>query len=214
MSVKENLNEILEETKNYNPTIVAVTKYYDEKKMMEAYDAGLRNFAESRALEAVEKIGKIDDTAKSQSIYHFIGHLQTNKVKHVVGVFHYIHSIDSLKIAKAVDQRASELGIIQKIFLQVNNAGEAQKFGISPNELENLIEEVRCMKSLELVGLMNIAPLTDDVAELHRLFSNMRELKEKYNLKELSMGMSHDYKIALEEGATMIRLGRILFKDN
>ena len=214
MSVKENLNEILEETKNYNPTIVAVTKYYDEKKMMEAYDAGLRNFAESRALEAVEKIGKIDDTAKSQSIYHFIGHLQTNKVKHVVGVFHYIHSIDSLKIAKAVDQRASELGIIQKIFLQVNNAGEAQKFGISPNELENLIEEVRCMKSLELVGLMNIAPLTDDVAELHRLFSNMRELKEKYNLKELSMGMSHDFKIALEEGATMIRLGRILFKDN
>lgn len=214
MSVKENLNEILEETKNYNPTIVAVTKYYDEKKMMEAYDAGLRNFAESRALEAVEKIGKIDDTAKSQSIYHFIGHLQTNKVKHVVGVFHYIHSIDSLKIAKAVDQRASELGIIQKIFLQVNNADEVQKFGISPNELENLIEEVRCMKSLDLVGLMNIAPLTDDIQELHRLFKQMKALQEEYQLKELSMGMSHDYKIALEEGATMIRLGRILFKDN
>ena len=214
MTVKENLKEVLKEAEKYNPTIIAVTKYYNEDKMIEAFNAGLRNFAESRAVESIEKINKIDDTIKSQSIYHFIGHLQTNKVKYVVGFFDYIHSVDSLKVAQCIDHEAKKQGIIQKIFLQVNNANEPQKFGISPNDLENLIEEVKKMDSVELVGLMNIAPLTDDVAELHRLFSNMRELKEKYNLKELSMGMSHDYKIALEEGATMIRLGRILFKDN
>ena len=214
MTVKENLKEVLKTAEKYNPTIIAVTKYYNEDKMIEAYEAGLRNFAESRAVESIEKINNIDDTIKSQSIYHFIGHLQTNKVKYVVGFFDYIHSVDSLKVAQCIDQEAKKQGIIQKILLQVNNANEPQKFGICPNDLENLINEVKKLTSVELVGLMNIAPLIDDTTELHRLFFNMRELKEKYNLKELSMGMSHDYKIALEEGATMIRLGRILFKDN
>jgi len=171
----------------------------------------LRDFAESRALEAIEKINNIDDTDKTQSVYHFIGHLQTNKVKHVVGFFDYIHSVDSLKIAQCIDLEAQKRGIVQKILVQVNNALEPQKFGIYPNDLENLIEEVKKMKSVELVGLMNIAPLIDDENELRRLFLEMKELKEKYNLKELSMGMSQDYKLALECGATMIRLGRILF---
>ena len=214
MSVKNNLNNILKETENYKPTIIAVTKYYDKDKMIEAFNAGLRDFAESRALEAIEKINNIDDTLKSQSIYHFIGHLQTNKVKHVVGFFDYIHSVDSLKIAKCINQEAKNKGIVQKIFLQVNNAQEPQKYGIYPNELENLIEEVKKLESIELIGLMNIAPLTNDENELQRLFQEMKELKEKYNLKELSMGMSHDYKIALKNGATMIRLGRILFENN
>ena len=163
--------------------------------------------------DAIAKIGKIDDTIKSQSVYHFIGHLQTNKVKHVVGVFDYIHSIDSLKLAQCVDNEANKKGIVQKILIQVNNAKEPQKYGIEPCNLENLINSISCMKNLELAGLMNIAPYTDDTNELDRLFSNMRNLKEKYNLKELSMGMSHDYKIALENGATMIRLGRILFEN-
>lgn len=214
MSVKKNLEKILKDTQNYNPTIIAVTKYYGINKMIEAFDAGLRNFGESKALEAVEKINKIDDTTMSQSIYHFIGHLQTNKVKYVVGNFEYIHSVDSLKLAKCIDLEANKSGIKQKILIQVNNALEPQKFGVAPCELENLISEISQLKSLELVGLMNIAPLIDDEAQLHKLFKNMRELKEKFNLSELSMGMSHDYKIALEEGATMIRLGRILFENN
>lgn len=211
MAVKENLDRILKETQGYNPTIIAVTKYYDVNKMIEAFDAGLRNFAESKAQDGVEKINKIDDTTKSQSIYHFIGHLQTNKVKYVVGNFDYIHSIDSLKIAQHVDQEANKKGIIQKILIQVNNAKEMQKFGIVPEQLENLIEEVKKLKSVKLEGLMNIAPFTDDKQELQKLFSQMKDLQMKYNLKELSMGMSHDYKIALECGATMIRLGKILF---
>lgn len=211
MTVKSNLEFILKEIENYNPTLIAVTKYYDSDKMIEAFDAGIRNFAESRALDALEKINKIDDTTRSQSVYHFIGHLQTNKVKHVVGNFEYIHSLDSLKLAKCIDEEASKLKIRQKVLIQVNNADESQKFGIPKSELENLIEEVSKMKSLDLVGLMNIAPLTDDYKELQRLFLEMRKLTDLYQLKELSMGMSHDYKIALECGATMIRLGRILF---
>jgi len=211
MAVKQQLEVILEEIKNYNPRIIAVTKYYDEKRMIEAFQSGLRDFGESRVLDCIEKINKIDDTTRTQSIYHFIGHLQTNKVKHVVGNFEYIHSIDSLKLAKCVDDEAFRLGIKQKILIQVNNADESQKFGIAKLQLENLIEEVSKMKSLDLVGLMNIAPLTDDYKELQRLFLEMRKLTDFYHLKELSMGMSHDYKIALECGATMIRLGRILF---
>lgn len=211
MTVKAQLEKILKEVENYNPRIIAVTKYYDKEKMIEAFDAGLRDFAESRALDAIEKINKIDDTTRSQSIYHFIGHLQTNKVKHVVGNFEYIHSVDSLKLAKCIDLEASKQGIKQKILIQVNNAAETQKFGVPTLQLENLIDEVSKLKSLDLVGLMNIAPLTNDENELQRLFSEMRKLTDEFNLKELSMGMSHDYKIALENGATMIRLGRILF---
>ena len=211
MTVKQRYELILKEVEKYNPRIIAVTKYYGIEKMIEAFEAGLRDFAESRAIEAVEKINKIDDMTRAQSVYHFIGHLQTNKVKHVVGNFEYIHSVDSLKLAKCIDEEASKKGIRQKILIQVNNALEAQKFGIDQLQLENLINEVSEMKSLDLVGLMNIAPLTDDTDELHRLFSQMRKLTDEYQLKELSMGMSHDYKIALENGATMIRLGRILF---
>ena len=211
MTVKENLELILKEIEGYNPKIIAVTKYYDETKMIEAYNAGLRDFAESRALDAIEKINKIDDTTRAQSIYHFIGHLQTNKVKHVVGNFKYIQSVDSLKLAKCIDLEANSKGIKQKILIQVNNAQEMQKFGIEPLQLENLINEISELKSLDLVGLMNIAPLTNDFHELQKLFTQMRKLTDEFQLKELSMGMSHDYKIALECGATMIRLGRILF---
>ena len=213
MTVKENLNRILKDIENYHPTLIAVTKYYNIDKMIEAFDAGLRNFGESRAIESIEKINNIDDTTRNQSVYHFIGHLQTNKVKYVVGNFEYIHSVDSLKLAQCIDCEAKQKGIIQKILIQVNNAGEAQKFGVSPNELDNLIEKVAELKSLELKGFMNIAPLNAQGDELKRLFGEMRELKEKYGLKELSMGMSNDYKIALEAGATMIRLGRILFEN-
>jgi pyridoxal phosphate enzyme (YggS family) len=211
MSIKQQLEFILEDIKNYDPRIIAVTKYYNEEKMIEAFNVGLRDFGESRAFEALEKINKIDDTTRAQSIYHFIGHLQTNKVKHVVGNFEFIHSVDSLNLAKCIDEVAKQKGIKQKILIQVNNADEPQKFGIEKSQLENLIEEVSNLKSLELVGLMNIAPLTNDHKELQRLFLEMRKLTDEFQLKELSMGMSHDYKIALECGATMIRLGRILF---
>ncbi len=214
MTVAENLEKISKGISEYNPRIIAVTKYCTKEKMIEAYEAGLRDFAENKAQDALKKINNLDDTMKVQSVYHFIGHLQTNKVKYVVGNFEYIHSVDSLKLAQCINDEALKKGIVQKILIQVNNAFEKQKFGIAPSQLKNLIEEVSLLKSVELAGLMNIAPLSDDRSEISRLFSQMNALKEEYKLKELSMGMSRDYKIALENGATMIRLGRILFENN
>lgn len=213
-AVSKNLNRILKIINGREVRIVAVTKYYDSSKIKEAYCAGLRDFAESRALEAVEKISKLDDEIKSKSTYHFIGHLQTNKVKYVVGNFDYIQSVDSLKVAEQIAKYAQEKNIVQKILIQVNNADEESKFGIAPSQLDELIEEISKLSSISIKGLMNIAPLIDDEKELRKLFSQMRHLKEKYSLKELSMGMSNDYKIALDEGATMIRLGRKLFENS
>ncbi len=213
-TVSKNLDCILKIVDGRDVRIVAVTKYYDSSKIEEAYKAGLRDFAESRALEAVEKINKLDDEIKSNSTYHFIGHLQTNKVKHVVGNFDYIQSVDSLKVAQEIAKHAAEKNIVQKILIQVNNANEESKFGIALSQLDKLIEQIDSMNSLKLEGLMNIAPIYADEKELRRLFSQMRELKEKYKLKELSMGMSNDFKIALDEGATIIRLGRILFENS
>ena len=213
-TVAKNLEKILTEIGNRDIRIVAVSKYYDYQRIEEAFRAGLRNFAESRAIEAVEKIGKLEDKIRQDSTYHFIGHLQTNKVKYVVGNFDYIQSVDSLKIAEQIAKYAQEKNIVQKILIQVNNADEESKFGIAPSQLDELIEEISKLSSISIEGLMNIAPLIDDEKELRKLFSQMRHLKEKYSLKELSMGMSNDYKIALDEGATMIRLGRKLFENS
>ena len=131
-----------------------------------------------------------------------------------MGNFEYIHSVDSLKVAREIAKYAAEKNIVQKILIQVNNASEESKFGIAPSQLDSLIKEISEFNSLKIEGLMNIAPLLNDGKELGRLFSQMRELKERYGFRELSMGMSNDFKIALDEGATMIRLGRILFENS
>jgi hypothetical protein len=115
-------------------------------------------------------------------------------------------------LALEISKEAQKKDVVQKILLQVNNANEQGKFGIAPSQLNNFLNEVQAYKNLEVVGLMNIAPLTEDRQMLKKLFHNMYELKEEFHLKELSMGMSSDFQIALEEGATMIRLGRIIFE--
>lgn len=210
--IKENLLKIEEVTGKYNSKIVAVSKYYTVEKMIEAYEIGIRDFGESRLPEAVQKINSLDEEIRSNCDYHLIGHLQTNKIKWAVGFFNLIHSIDSKKLASEISKRASELGIKQKILIQVNNSGEEQKYGIAPSQLEDMIGYVSDLENIELTGLMNVAPYTDDEQLLRKLFSEMYKLKEEYNLKELSMGMSNDYKIALDCGATIVRLGRILFE--
>ena len=210
--IKENLLNIKNLTDRYNAKIVAVSKYYGTDKMVEAYEAGIRDFGESRLPEAVKKINNLDDKINSDCSYHLIGHMQTNKVKWAVGFFNLIHSVDSLRLANEISKKAVELGIKQKILIQVNNANEEQKFGIAPSQLENMINEVSKLDGIELIGLMNIGPLTDDVKLIDKLFNEMYKLKETYHLAELSMGMSHDFKIALENGATIVRLGRILFE--
>lgn len=200
----------------YNPKIVAVTKYSDESLILEYYEAGLRDFGENRVQVALEKMHKLPEEVRKNSRFHLIGHLQTNKVKDAVGNFHMIHSVDSLKLAKAISKEAEKKGLEQKILLQVNNAHEEQKFGFDTDELLNCMDELLSLPSLKIEGLMNIAPLSQDEDYLRNLFKNIKTLKDKIELdykvkmNELSMGMSNDYRIAAEEGSTIIRLGRIL----
>lgn len=216
-TVKKNLSQIQEEIVPYKPNIIAVTKYFGQDAIIAAYEAGLRNFGESRAVEAIEKLNQLPDSVRNNSAFHFIGHLQTNKVRKVVEHFDYIHSIDSVKLAKAVANAALEIGKVQNVLLQLNNADEVQKFGFSKEELMESFEEIFKMDGLNVTGLMNMAPLGASDGELERLFLDVaatRDLLEKrFNCKlpEISMGMSQDYVIAARCGATMLRIGRKLF---
>ena len=214
--VRANLLQIQEDIAPYKPNIIAVTKYFDENAMVEAYNAGMRDFAESRAIEAVEKINNLPTEIRNNSNFHFIGHLQTNKVKKVVQNFDYIHSVDSLKLAKAISDEAQAIGKIQKILLQVNNANEEQKFGFSKEDIFEEFPKIKALSSIEIVGIMNMAPLGASEDELDKLFADVynikKELEKEFNceLKELSMGMSQDYKVAVRHGSTMLRIGRKL----
>ena len=215
--IKENLPKIQEKIAPYTPNIIAVTKYYGLDAILDAYSVGLRNFGESRANEAIEKINSLPKDVKENSKFHFIGHLQSNKVNRVVKNFDFIHSIDSLHIAQTVSNEALKISKKQKVFLQLNNANEEQKFGFSKEELTKSFEEILSLKGLEILGLMNIAPLTDNTELLEQLFEDVKEtqtnLAIRYNcsLKEISMGMSNDYPLAVKHGATMLRIGRKLF---
>ena len=216
-TVKENLSKIQEEIAPYRPNIIAVTKYFDEEAIEAAYNAGLRNFGESRTIEAIEKIEKLPVEVRNNSSFHFIGHLQSNKVKKTVEHFDFIHSVDSLKLAELISSSAKAFGKVQKILLQLNNAGEIQKSGFSKEELFEVFPEIIKLDGIKVEGLMNMAPLGAYDKTLFELLIDVentkRLLEEKYNCKmnELSMGMSQDYRIAAQCGATMLRIGRKLF---
>lgn len=210
--ISQNLEEINKTLKNYKAKLVAVTKYYNEDAIIEAYNQGIRDFGESRAVEAGKKIETLNDEIRKESQFHFIGHLQTNKVNKVTGLFNLIQSVDSTELAGEISKQAAKQGIIQNVLIQVNNAFETQKFGIAPSKLNYFLNEISKMQNINVKGLMNIAPLTEDEKQLKSLFREMYKLKEEFGLEELSMGMSNDYKIALDEGATIIRLGRAIFE--
>lgn len=216
--ILENIDKIKSQIVPYNPKIVAVTKYFDESQIEKYYKLGFRDFGENRVKEAVEKIAKLPEEIRANSKFHLIGHLQTNKVKYAVGSFDLIHSVDSFKLAEAISIEAEKKGIIQKILLQVNNAGEEQKGGFSPGEIKSEFKKILELKSIKILGLMNMAPIHCSEEKLHSLFKNIKQINDELQsengveLKQLSMGMSNDFKIALEEGATIIRLGRILFE--
>ena len=215
--VKDNLLKIRNDIGNAEVTIVATTKYFNEDKIIEAYEAGIRDFGESRVIEALDKIGKLPDEIRYSSRFHFIGHLQTNKVSKTVGNFDLIHSVDSLKLSQELSKAALSAGIVQKILLQINNAAEGQKFGFGIEELFSAFAEIQKLEGIEIKGLMNIAPFGANKKELKRLFEEVVEVRNKLEkefnceLKEISMGMSDDYVEAISAGATMIRIGRKLF---
>ena len=215
--VKDNLFEIKNKIAHCKTRIIAVTKYYGLDAINKGYEAGLRNFGESRAIEAVEKIQQLPNEVRENSVFHFIGHLQSNKAEKVVEYFDYIHSVDSLKLARVISNIACQLNKRERILLQVNNAGEEQKFGYGKEELLKDMSELLKLDSIDIVGLMNMAPIGATESELACIFSDLRKfrdwLEKEYDIElpELSMGMSNDYEIALREGATMIRIGRKLF---
>ncbi len=215
--VETNLLRLKKEIVPYTPRIIAVTKYYDESAIIEAFEAGLRDFGESRAVDAIKKIETLPEKVREESNFHFIGHLQTNKVDKVVKHFDYIQSVDSLKLAKAISETATEIGKIQDILLQVNISGEVQKFGFEEEELKNCIYEIKDLGGIKINGLMCMAPFGADDTELDKVFSKAKELETELNreygleMNELSMGMSDDYRRAVANGATMIRIGRLLF---
>ena len=215
--VKLNLKSIQEKIAHYNVKIIAVTKYFGLKAMQAGYEAGIRDFAESRAIESIKKINQLPNDIRKNSTFHFIGHLQTNKADKVVKHFDVIHSVDSLKVAQAISKSACSLNKKQKILLQVNNAGEEQKSGYKKEQLRQELKGILALNNIELIGLMNMAPLGADEKTLEELFTDIRmfrdELEKEFciTLPELSMGMSDDYEVAVKCGATMVRIGRKIF---
>jgi len=196
-------------------TIVAVTKGFGLDAVAAALDAGLTDLGENRVQEALDKL---DTPAGRRATWHLIGHLQRNKAKLVSGRFALVHSLDSVALAEELDKRAggAAQGARQRVLLQVNVAGEAQKSGCAPAETPAVARRVAGLPHLALEGLMTIAPFTDAEDVQRRTFRGLRELRDALQeeglwLPTLSMGMSADYGTAVEEGATVIRLGTVLF---
>ena len=193
-------------------TLVAVTKNHGADLMLEAIDCGVADIGENRVQEAAEKFQILNREVKK----HLIGHLQTNKAKQAVKLFDLIHSVDSEHLAAAIDKAASSAEKVQDILIQVNLAKEDSKSGVYEENLQSLIDKVDALKNLRLRGLMMIAPNYSDVEQCRPLFAEMRKIFDKLkvtrqNFDFLSMGMTHDYKIAIEEGANVVRIGTAIF---
>jgi hypothetical protein len=194
-------------------TIVAVSKTVTAEVVREAIGAGLRIFGENRVQEAKSKI---DELGGNYS-FHLVGHLQSNKARDAVKLFELIHSIDKDGTAARVDEEARRIGKVQKVLVQVNTSGEDTKSGVAPADAEGLCRAVLGLRNIELTGLMTIGPFTDDEKLIRASFVLLRELRDGINLAlgcamvDLSMGMSSDYRIAVQEGATIVRIGTSIF---
>lgn len=200
--------------RNFNEvTITAVTKTFSSEAANEAVEAGIFDLAENYVQEFLHKKNALND---DRILWHFIGHLQTNKVKFVCGQVELIQSVDSLKLAKEISDFCLRTGKRQNILMEVNTSEEATKFGIKPGEALVVAEEIIRLPALNLIGLMTIGRFSEDAEESRNEFRMLKEIKSELEqkgipLKHLSMGMSNDFDVAIEEGATIIRLGTAIF---
>ena len=225
MSVAENITNVkfqIEEAKKRSPygqevTLIAVSKTHPAELVMQAYDAGIRDFGENKVQELT---AKYEDLPKDIR-WHLIGHLQTNKVKQVVGKAYMIHSVDSLHLAEKIDADAKATEIKVKIVIEVNVAEEDSKFGITCAQAPDFAKQLAGLENLEVCGLMTVAPYTENAEENRRFFSALRKLSidinemniDNINMKFLSMGMSGDYPVAIEEGSNLVRIGTSIFGE-
>jgi len=187
--------------------LVAVTKLRTIEEIKQAINSGINIIGENKIQEAEQKYSEIKDMEVE---LHFIGHLQTNKVKKAVEMFDLIQTLDSLKLAKEIDKRAKEINKIQDILIQVNIGKEPQKYGVLPENVIEFVDNINKFQNIKVMGLMCMPPLNRDSRPY---FKEMKMLYDKLELEVLSMGMSNDYKIAIEEGSNMIRIGRLLFGE-
>ena len=192
--------------------LVAVSKTVDVVRIKEAVEAGASIFGENYVQEAQKKIEEIGRPVA----WHFIGHLQSNKAKHVVHLFDVVHSVDSLALAEELNRRAEQAGRVLKVMMEVNLSGETTKFGADEESVLNLAKMIRHLHHLSLEGLMTMPPYFDSPEKSRPYYIGLRELKERMvkggiPLRELSMGMSNDFEIAIEEGATYVRVGTAIF---
>ena len=195
--------------------LIAVSKYFGVDAIVEAKNCGLTDFGENRAQELTLKFEILSDAV----VWHMIGTLQKNKAKYAVNAAELIHSVDSVELVEEINKRAEKIGKVQKILLEVKTSEEETKSGLeTENEILSLVKRCGELKNINLKGLMTMAPLTEDVNIIRKSFRDLRNLKDRinnkgYNLTELSMGMTSDFEIAIEEGATMIRIGSAVFGD-
>jgi pyridoxal phosphate enzyme (YggS family) len=193
-------------------TIIGVTKTFGADVVETLIDAGVGDIGESRVQEFLAKSAAVARPCR----WHLIGHLQRNKAGKAIGRFEMIHSVDSLRLAEALHRMGEERSLATRVLFEVNTSGEASKHGFSPEDLDTAAAAVMSLPALSLEGLMTVGPLTDDAGEIRRSFVLLRDLRDRLEkstgrrLSHLSMGMSDDFEIAVEEGATMVRLGRVL----
>lgn len=213
-------NNILDacERSGRNPeevTLIAVSKTKPVEMLQEVYNEGIRDFGENYVQELADKIEIMPKDIR----WHMIGHLQRNKVKYIVGKVACIHSVDSLRLAEVINERSIKLGVVTEIMAEVNIAGEESKFGFTRDEVFDFAEKVSTMEGVKLVGLMTSAPYVNDPEENRQYFRGMKSLSvdinekniNNINITELSMGMTNDYIVAVEEGATHVRVGTAIF---
>jgi len=188
-------------------TLVAVAKGFETSAIRAAFDCGIRHFGENRVQEAEGKIGQLSDLGPEVA-WHMVGHLQSNKARTAAEIFDIIHSVDSIRLAGVLSRRAEKT---LPVLLQVNVSGEAPKSGFSVDEVARAVDEVRRLANLEVIGLMTIAPLVANSEDVRPVFRKLGGLRDSLGLEHLSMGMTDDFEVAIEEGATMLRIGRAIF---
>lgn len=207
--------------------IVAVSKGRTVEQIKEVVRSGIIDIGENKVQEAILKYAQLSQQAGETIGYrlsavkwHMVGHLQTNKVKEAVNIFDLIQSVDTLRLAQEINKQAAKINKIQDILLEINVSGEESKFGLKPQESIKIVEDMAKFKNVNIKGLMTVAPISDDPEHVRPYFRKLRELKNKinesritnYQLQFLSMGMTDDFEVAVEEGANVVRLGRAIFE--